>query len=308
MSFLRRVIHMIVLKFGGSALCDAVSFILCAQKIVNTAAPYTIVVSAMRGVTKMLLELILQGQSADPRPLIEHHERILRFMGEQQPAFKIKIPILQGVLHQSENLIRDHLKSCPNSPQHQAEILSQGEWLSAQIMVELVSSIGVEIALLDPRQFLRTQGGPLCAQVVISETLHRIMALREHPHAQFLIPGFFGGNHASSQTTLLGSNSSDYSGALFAIGLGAFGYEIWKDIDGIYESDPKISQTAQMRKYLTYKELMEKSNDFSQVIHPAVAPLLEPAGIPIFIKSIFHPGRSGTIIADQQFSFSSKER
>lgn len=298
---------MIVLKFGGSALCDATSFILCAQKVINTPAPYAIVVSAMRGVTKMLLELTLQGKNGDPRPVIEYHERILKFISEHQPSFNIKIPLLIEVLAQSETIIKENLKNCPDSPHHQAEILSQGEWLSAQIMSELVSSMGTEISLLDPRQFLRTQGGPLCSQIVMSETLHRIMALREHPHARLLIPGFFGGNHASGQTTLLGSNSSDYSGALFALGLGAFGYEIWKDIDGIYESDPKISKSVQMRKYLNYKELIEKSNDFAQVIHPAVAPLLEPAGIPIFIKSIFAPEKPGTTITDQQLSFSSKD-
>lgn len=298
---------MIVLKFGGSALCDAASFILCAQKVINTPTPCAVIVSAMRGVTQMLLEMSVQGQSADTFPFIEYHERILKYISEQQSSFKPKIPIVQNLLKQSENLIKENLKNCPESPQHQAEILSQGEWLSAQIMVELISSMGSEISLLDPRQFIRTQGAPLCSQVVMSETFHRIMPLREHANARFLIPGFFGGNHASGQTTLLGSNSSDYSGALFAIGLGAFGYEIWKDIDGIYEADPKISQNAQMRKNLTYKDLIEKAQDFSQVIHPAVAPLLEPAGIPIFIKSIFHPEKSGTVITDQQFSFSSKE-
>lgn len=294
---------MIVLKFGGSALCDASSFLLCAQKAVAAPAPCGIVVSAMRGITHMLLELCLQGPKADTQPFIEHHESVLRFIAQDHPPFAEHLAELQEVISDRALLIQGQLPSCPSAPQHQAEVLSQGEWLSAHIMHRLLHSLGASFSLLDPRQFIRTQGPSTHAEVVIPDTMNRLMELRDNPQGRYLIPGFFGGNHVSHQTSLLGPNSSDYSGALLCAGFGAFGYEIWKDIDGIFEYDPKIKAHSQFKKRLSYQEIIDNAEQFSQVIHPCVAPLLQPLGTPIFVRNIFRPDVAGSIIADQEFSF-----
>lgn len=298
-------ILMIVLKFGGSALCDASSFLLCAQKIVKTQKPFAIIVSAMHGVTQQLFELSIAGKNGRPEGVIDYHYRILEHLASYEPLFATSLSALEEILKMTHKTIEQNLQTSTCSPQAQAEILAQGEWLSAHIMSHLLRSMGTDTSLLDPRQFIRTRGSPLQAEVLMSETMSKIHSLTEHPHSKLLIPGFFGAHHASNQTALLGANSSDYTGAIFALGLGAFGYEIWKDIDGIYDSDPKLSKNAQMKKYFSYDELIEKSSEFSQVIHPAVAPLLKPLGIPIFIRSIFKPEAPGSIITDKQFSLSS---
>jgi aspartokinase/homoserine dehydrogenase 1 len=298
---------MIVLKFGGSALCDAQSLLLCAQKIVQTKPPYVIVVSAMRGVTKHLLSMMALGPKAPVELLNHYHRTIVNLLYQHCPELKHDKEQLEELIALCDKTLENTLAQCHNSPEHQAKVLAQGEWLCAQILCVVVARLGVALTILDPTQFIRTQGSFLDAEVVFPDTLSRIMPLREHDNARFLVPGFFGGNHATGQISLLGPNSSDYSGAIFAVGLGAFGYEIWKDIDGIFESDPKINRHALLKKSLTYKELISKANIFSQVVHPKVASLLEPLGIPLFIRNIFKADNPGTIIADESFYSSSKE-
>lgn len=298
---------MIVLKFGGSALCDASAILLCAKQIAATEAPCAIVVSALRGVTRQLLELCQQGPEGSSEVFVDHHQRIVRYLCEDHPPLTPAVNSLNDSIAESGALINHYLKSCLTTPEHQAEILSQGEWVSAQIMQQLLLSFGMSLSLLDPRQFIRTQGSFLHADVVLPDTLNRLMELREGSQGHYLMPGFFGGNHSSSQTSLLGPNSSDYSGALLAAGLGAFGYEIWKDIDGIFEADPKLSPRSHLKKHLSYRDVIDQAPQFAQVIHPAVAPLLQPLGTPIFVRNIFRPELKGSMIADQEF-FAHKDR
>ena len=108
--------------------------------------------------------------------------------------------------------------------------------------------------------------------------------------------GFIAGTD-DGMTTTLGREGSDYSAAVIANMIGAGEVQVWKDVPGILNADPRWLDDAVVLEYLNYKEAVEMSFSGAKVIHPKTIKPLHNKNIPLIVRSFIDRGSSGTLIS-----------
>ena len=108
--------------------------------------------------------------------------------------------------------------------------------------------------------------------------------------------GFLGESPEGKPTTL-GREGSDYTGAILAYCLDAAKFTVWKDVNGIYNCDPKVFPKAEKIDFLDYTEAIEMTYYGAKVIHPKTIKPLENKGIPLVVRTYITPEDEGSVIS-----------
>ncbi len=189
------------------------------------------------------------------------------------------------------------LAQCPDNIR--AQLLVVGERLSIAIMTQLLSARGVNVNTLEPKDFMHADSNYLEAQVDI-EAARATMDAKDLSTARvWLMPGFTAVNDAGEIVTL-GRNGSDYSAACLAAALRADCCEIWTDVDGVYNADPRLVKDAQLINQLSYQEAMELSYFGAKVLHPKTIVPIAQYHIPCLIKNSFNPDAPGSLVSAER--------
>lgn len=292
-----------VMKFGGGCLKDGKDFRRVADIISSEKEPPIIVVSAVYGVTDLIvegLEMAKQSEKMVP-PLLEavadKHQSIIV---EAIPAAELRCQVensikarmkklerlLYGVAYTEE--ITDSLK---------ANILSYGERLCVQVLAGVILSgkkkaqalESDEIKLLTDDSF---ENATACLPE-IKKNLTRYLSPLLQKGVMPVITGYFGCTSGGKITTF-GRNGTDYSAAVIALGMGAGLLEIWKDVDGFMSADPKLVPQAKKIDRLSYYEAAELSYFGAKVLHPRTVEPVIHSQIPICLRNMNMPGNGGT--------------
>lgn len=297
-----------VLKFGGSSLADAKRFDRVADIILNTycQTPVAVVLSAPAGVTNSLVALIDEVDDASKTETSLHKiQQVfaglidgLTTLYPDFPATTIT-DIVTAKLEQLRQYCQgmQMLKCCPEKTQ--AAILCSGEQLSIATMQALLGVRSQPATILDPCQLLAGLGEPLEASVDIQVSRARFKALQFDPSHIYLMPGFTAGDE-HGEAVVLGRNGSDYSAAVLAACINADSCEIWTDVDGVYNCDPRLVPDAKLLNHLSYAEAMELSYFGAKVLHPRTIAPISQYQIPCLIKNTLQPQQPGTLIDEYQ--------
>ncbi|HCG8199360.1 TPA: bifunctional aspartate kinase/homoserine dehydrogenase I [Vibrio parahaemolyticus] len=293
-----------VLKFGGSSLADADRFLRAADIIANNAQQEEVaVVLSAPGKTTNKLVAVIEGA-------LRNGEAELQ-INELEESFKTLFADIQAVLPNLEGAAFDNqvktslsqlrqfvhginlLGMCPNNVN--ARIISKGERVSIQLMKAVLEAKGQKANFIDPVEYLYAKGDHLEAMVDVDVSTQNF---RQNPlpkdHVN-IMPGFTAGNEKGELVTL-GRNGSDYSAAVLAACLRADCCEIWTDVDGVYNCDPRLVEDARLLKSLSYQEAMELSYFGASVLHPKTIAPIAQFHIPCLIKNSFNPQGAGTLI------------
>jgi len=261
------------------------------------------VVSALGGITDLLMDMLSLAQSGDDNyknhlPLVEkrHLETIKSCVPIQHQSAIISF--LKKHLNELESrLDAIHLLE-EATPKNNAAISAYGELLSSNIIQEIFSFNGIDSVLKDSRDLITTlhhNGREVVEQLTSEDNIKNFF--KENTANVVLLPGFIASN-ASGETTTLGRGGSDYSAALIASATESEVLEIWTDVSGMFTAHPKIVAQAKPIEKLTYYEAMELSHFGAKVIYPpTLQPIIEKK-IPIVIKNTFAPEDAGTLIDD----------
>ncbi|CAH1536469.1 fused aspartate kinase/homoserine dehydrogenase 1 [Vibrio owensii] len=293
-----------VLKFGGSSLADADRFLRAADIIANNAQQEEVaVVLSAPGKTTNKLVAVIEGA-------LRNGEAELQ-INELEASFKALFGDIQTVLPNIDGAAFDNqvktslsqlrqfvhginlLGMCPNNVN--ARIISKGERVSIQLMKAVLEAKGQPAHLIDPVEYLYAKGDHLEAMVDVEVSTQNF---RQNPLPQGhvnIMPGFTAGNEKGELVTL-GRNGSDYSAAVLAACLRADCCEIWTDVDGVYNCDPRLVEDARLLKSLSYQEAMELSYFGASVLHPKTIAPIAQFHIPCLIKNSFNPQGAGTLI------------
>ncbi|WP_045379614.1 bifunctional aspartate kinase/homoserine dehydrogenase I [Vibrio campbellii] len=293
-----------VLKFGGSSLADADRFLRAADIIANNAQQEEVaVVLSAPGKTTNKLVAVIEGA-------LRNGEAELQ-INELEASFKALFADIQVVLPNIDGAAFDNqvktslsqlrrfvhginlLGMCPNNVN--ARIISKGERVSIQLMKAVLEAKGQPAHLIDPVEYLYAKGDHLEAMVDVEVSTQNF---RQNPLPQGhvnIMPGFTAGNEKGELVTL-GRNGSDYSAAVLAACLRADCCEIWTDVDGVYNCDPRLVEDARLLKSLSYQEAMELSYFGASVLHPKTIAPIAQFHIPCLIKNSFNPQGAGTLI------------
>jgi len=301
----------IVHKFGGSSVADEGCFRRVADICEASRNPReAIVLSACRGVTDALLDLIKLAERADGDYLAPLETIKLRHAAlaaelvspSAQDAYCAELAAdiadIAGMLH-TVRLIRAAPYTLRDVIAGYGEIWSTR--LFAPFLRERARTAG-EILWIDARRIVIVEWGPLGPVVQWPESERRIGgAVPENFVGRLIVTGFVATTTKGLQTTL-GRNGSDFSGSIFGALLRAAEIHIWTDVDGVLSADPRLVPNAQVIDQLSYNEAMELAYFGAKVIHPQT---MEPAiarGIPIYIRNTFAAAKRGTLICSQPTS------
>ena len=292
-----------VLKFGGTSVANSKNLTNVLKIVQKQKYPIAVVVSALGGITDLLMDMLSLAQSGDDNyknhlPLVEkrHLETIKSCVPIQHQSAIISF--LKKHLNELESrLDAIHLLE-EATPKNNAAISAYGELLSSNIIQEIFSFNGIDSVLKDSRDLITTlhhNGREVVDQLTSEDNIKNFF--KENTANVVLLPGFIASN-ASGETTTLGRGGSDYSAALIASATESEVLEIWTDVSGMYTAHPKIVAQAKPIEKLTYYEAMELSHFGAKVIYPpTLQPIIEKK-IPIVIKNTFAPEDAGTLIDD----------
>ena len=305
-----------VLKFGGSSLASAERFRQVADIIKgeSESSKLAIVVSAPQGVTNHLVAMA--ENISDEAKLVTdlgHFKRAITTIVDDLSASISSfnhVHCEQALTNYEQQLSRymqgaTLLTYCPDHIR--ARIISTGERLSVAILEAVLESYGLSVSLLAPEKFLYTNNSSLNAVADLVLSKEKFTAEYNELSNISLMPGFIGvnadNNSAEPQVTTLGRNGSDYSAAVLAVCSEAECCEIWTDVDGVYNADPRFIKEAKLLDYLSYQEAMELSYFGASVLHPKTIGPIAQYHIKCLIKNTSNPSAPGTLIShenDQQ--------
>jgi aspartokinase/homoserine dehydrogenase 1 len=295
----------IVHKFGGSSVADADCFrrvadILAAQP----AGPLGVVLSACKGVTDSLLNLIALAEAQDEGfqgeldALRARHARIAETL---LPAAAVRLYLaafdrdrhdIAGILH-TVKLTRSAARNVSDL------IAGYGELWSTRLFREFFERRGARagaVQWVDAREVVVVEWGPLGPIVLWEESRRKLGGVVARDFAgTLIITGFIAADARGVQTTL-GRNGSDFSGSIFGSLLDAAEIHIWTDVDGVLSADPRRVPDATVIDSLSYSEAMELAYFGAKVIHPQTMAPAVGRSIPIWIRNTFAAERPGTLI------------
>ncbi|MGH8253242.1 MAG: bifunctional aspartate kinase/homoserine dehydrogenase I [Steroidobacteraceae bacterium] len=293
----------VVHKFGGSSVADADCFARVAAIIESQPAQrVAVVLSACRGVTDSLLQLVLLAEQQDDAwraQLAAVRKRHAEIAGTLLPAaaaaeflaeFDRDAADLDGVLR-STQVMR-------TAGQHVRDKISgYGEIWSTRLFWRYLQQRGNRLGpqWIDARSCVVAAWGPLGPSIQWEISTERLRSQLHSGVATLVVTGYIASDSAGIQTTL-GRNGSDFSASIFGALLAASEILIWTDVDGVLSADPRRVPDAQVISSVSYNEAMELAYFGAKVIHPQTMAPAVSHDIPIWIRNTFAPEKPGTLI------------
>ncbi len=286
-----------VLKFGGTSVGSAEKMKKIAE-IVHGEYPVLVVLSAMGGTTDQLAGMIADAVKGNKTIALKSADdlkkkydlTVLQLLGEEAAVAMFYVNTLF-------NDITRKLMQLPLA-KVEKEILSCGEKLSTFLFHQLLVKQGSRAVLLDATTFLPLDSDH---EPVMNEIEKRLwIALKKHPETQVFITQGFVCRNIRGEIDNLGRGGSDYSASLFGAALDAKEIQIWTDIDGVQNNDPRIVENTRPVRHLRFDEAAELAYFGAKILHPLTILPAQKAGIPVLLKNTMHPGDAGTKITANQ--------
>jgi len=298
---------MIVMKFGGSSVKDAVS-IERVIKIIQErlGSNPVIVVSAMGKTTRNLLAAGARAAEGKTAAALEqlvaietYHRRELALLVGDRNNSRV-FSLMAGYFSEMHNLVKALAILKEFSPRSQDAMAAYGELLSSAILAAGMESRGVKVQLLDARTLMITDDHFTAAEPMaeLAQARMRAALLPELEQGRTpVMQGYIGATPAGATTTL-GFEGSDFTAAFVGAALDAATIQIWKDVPGLMTADPAIIPEARPIPTATCDEMAELTYFGAQLLHPrAVWPAAEKR-IPVHILNSWRPLDAGTTIQE----------
>ena len=287
------------MKFGGTSVGSPDRMKNVASLITASGEPTFVVLSAMSGTTNSLVEVADYLYKKNPEganEVINNLEKqYVRHVDEllADPQHREK---LRAFLVDEFNYLRSFTKDLFTSFEEKT-IVAQGEVISTNMMVSYLQEIGVKAVLLDALDFMRTDKNNEPDMAFIRENLARLM--EENQGYQIYITQGFICKNAYGETDNLLRGGSDYTASLVGAVLPADEIQIWTDIDGMHNNDPRVVDKTEAVRQLNFEEAAELAYFGAKILHPTCVQPAKYAGIPVRLKNTLDPDAEGTIINNE---------
>ena len=287
-----------VFKFGGASVKDVKGVVNLANIVKSFKGErVVIVVSAMGKTTNKLEDLVSLAYNQKEylsvlNELKEYHQDIaMELLGELPERYVF-----------FEQSIEEKLADLASHDDMFAYdmIVPHGELMSTSIISAYLNKVGISCEWVDARSLIRTDQYFSEANVdwVVTEkqVIHQLKPIVEK---RTVITQGFIGSDVEGNTTTLGREGSDYTGAILAYCLNVEGFTVWKDVPGILNADPRILDQTEQYDRLSYREVTEMTYYGAQVIHPKTLKPIAQKSIPLTVRSFVDHGKSGTTISSE---------
>lgn len=284
-----------VLKFGGTSVGSA-ERIQGVAKLITDNEPKIVVLSAMSGTTNTLVEI------ADCLYCNEK-KKALEIIQNLEVNYYIVITELfstEKYIHKSKEFIQTiftYLRSFVNKdfyPLQEKAVLAQGEIISTTLLHYYLEECNIPNTLLSALEYMRIDKDCEPDYFYIRQNLQRELA---QPGIENLIitQGFICRN-AYGEIDNLKRGGSDYSAALIGAAIHADEIQIWTDIDGFHNNDPRIVDNTKAIRQLSFDEAAELAYFGAKILHPSSVQPAKKENIPVRLKNTLNPQDEGTLI------------
>jgi aspartate kinase len=294
-----------VLKFGGTSVGSAQRIKSVADIIVNDE-PKIVVLSAMSGTTNELekiCNLLYSGDKVQASGIITDLEHRYKTVTKDLFSNEDTITKADEFIASQFEFIKAMTKS-DFSKIEERTLMAQGELLSTHLMHMYLNERDVKSLLIPAIKFMRIDKDHEPDEFYIRENLSEILRENDN-HNLFITQGFIC-KDATGQIDNLKRGGSDYSASLIGAAIGASEIQIWTDIDGFHNNDPRYVENTRPIDRLTFDEAAELAYFGAKILHPSSIRPAQKAGINVRLKNTMNPMDHGTLITDQADSIEIK--
>ncbi len=285
-----------VMKFGGTSVGSPERMKGVASLITKSGEPTFIVLSAMSGTTNTLIEIsdyLYRKNPEGANELINNLEQ--KYLGHVEELYSTEEykQKTRQFLSEEFNYLRTFTMDLFTSFEEKS-IVAQGEILSTNMVVNYLQEQGIKATLLSALDFMRTDKNAEPDGQYIKEHLTAIMD--ENQGYQIYITQGFICRNAYGEVDNLQRGGSDYTASLVGAAINAEEIQIWTDIDGMHNNDPRVVEKTEAVRQLNFEEASELAYFGAKILHPTCVQPAKYAGIPVRLKNTMDPDAEGTII------------
>ena len=284
------------MKFGGTSVGRPERMHQVKDLITRSTEPTLVVLSALSGTTNALVGIGEALAAADKVLAKERidalHAHYLNFYPEllASPSARTKA---EGILKEHFEFLNILLKISFNEA-IQRDILAQGELLSTKLFHTLLEELGISSVLLSALDFMSIDENSEPELGKISERLQALLA-QYSDQRLFITQGYICKNHRNEVDNLK-RGGSDYTASLVAAAIQASVCEIWTDIDGMHNNDPRVVDRTRPIAELSFDEAAELAYFGAKILHPASIWPAQLHNVPVRLLNTMDPAAPGTLI------------
>lgn len=284
-----------VLKFGGTSVGSAERMKALVSLVVN-ANPKIVVLSAMSGTTNALVEIANALYEKNNAKAVE----LINKLEEKYKAEVSKLYAKESSLNKGTQLIKYHFDYIRSftldmfTVNEEKAILAQGELLSTAMFHFYLEEIGVNSVLLPALNFMRIDENEEPDLTYIEQNIQNELA--KYSGANLFITQGYICRNTFGEIDNLKRGGSDYTASLVGAAIRAEDVQIWTDIDGMHNNDPRIVNKTHPIEHLSFDEAAELAYFGAKILHPTCILPAQKRNIPVKLLNTMQPDAKGTII------------
>ena len=287
------------MKFGGTSVGRPERMHQVAQLITTGNEPTIVVLSALSGTTNALVEIsnaLAAGNRSEAKQVIDkleaHYQQFITGLLAKEESRTEANAIVAEHFEFLNIILRISFSEALNK-----DILAQGELLSTKLFSVYLKEAGVGHVLLPALEFMSIDSydEPQIGSIRIKLS----QLLGNHEGTQLFITQGYICRNARGEVDNLKRGGSDYTASLVAAAINASVCEIWTDIDGMHNNDPRICQKTVPIEQLSFEEAAELAYFGAKILHPASIWPAQHYKVPVKLLNTMQPDAKGTIIVEE---------
>ena len=300
------------MKFGGTSVAnyDAITRMISIVRGRLDEKP-VVVVSALSKVTDLLYKISDEAAQRNRAGAMEllgqlrkrHLDLADELMPDSPEECRDAKEKINGICDSLVSFVDAVCAVGELSPRSKAIIISNGEYLSSNVICCAMNASGIRTNYIDARRMIVTDDDYLKGEPDMEAISDKVpgVVLGAYEYADAVITQGFVSATASGEPTVLGRGGSDYSASLIGMAIDATRIEIWTDVDGVRTADPRRVDNTKCLDRISFEEAAEMAHFGAKVLHPLT---IEPAvrkNIPIYVLNSMNPEGQGTAILQSSF-------
>src|ERR1700722_20162592 len=288
-----------IMKFGGTSVGKPERMQQVSQLITADRNNKIVVLSALSGTTNALVEIgnaIAAGQRENAGELIakleSHYQQFIRDLAKQPPTYEKAKAIVTEHFDFLNIILRISFSEALSK-----DILAQGELLSTKLFSVLLEERNIPHFLLPALEFMSIDDHDEPQINTIKSKLAQL--LQQHKGTGIFITQGYICRNARGEVDNLKRGGSDYSASLIAAAAGASVCEIWTDIDGMHNNDPRVVGKTVAIEQLSFEEAAELAYFGAKILHPASIWPAQFYKVPVRLLNTMQPEAKGTLITEE---------
>lgn len=287
-----------VLKFGGTSVGSA-QRMKDVAKLITDGEQKIVVLSAMSGTTNTLVEISDYLYKKNPEGANE-------VVNKLEAKYKQHIDELFSTEEYKQKTLEfvksvfDYIRSFTKdifTLFEEKVILAQGEIISTNMVTNYLCEQGVKAVLIPALEFMRTDKNSEPDLNYIREKL--ALQLEANPEQEIYITQGFICRNAYGEIDNLQRGGSDYTASLIGAAVNASEIQIWTDIDGMHDNDPRVVDKTSPVRQLHFEEAAELAYFGAKILHPTCVQPAKYANIPVRLLNTMEPSAPGTLISNE---------